>query len=45
LFSTLQLSFFFAANQIGDDGKLALADVAAVHSINFGECFVLLSEF
>jgi hypothetical protein len=45
LFSTLQLSLFFAGNQIGDDGKLALADAAAVHPIDFGECFVLLSEF
>jgi hypothetical protein len=41
---TLQLSLF-AANGIGDDGKLALADAAAVHPITFGECFVLLSEF
>jgi hypothetical protein len=47
LFDCSQLfnSLFFAGNQIGDDGKLALIDAAAVHPIEFGECFVLLSEF
>jgi len=39
-------SILFTGNQIGDDGRLALADAVAVHPIKLGEClyFELLSD-